>query len=400
MTNDADTTPLSPSGSPPTTATSIDDKERLARMALCAISDPANPKLCDLVAAFGAVEVWRCLREGDSEAAVARRARSLDLAEVGEATTASGTRFLIPGDDEWPQGVQALGWCSVGEWRGAPFGLWAAGPARLDAMTRSAVAVVGARAATNYGEHAAADFAAGLAEKGITIVSGGAYGIDAAAHRGSLAVAGPTIAVLAGGLGSYYPVGNTHLFERIRETGLLVSEQPPTRPPSRVRFLTRNRLIAALSGATLVVEGSSRSGASNTARWCGAVGRPILAVPGPITSTLSATPHRLIRCGEATLVASVDDVLEAIAPLNAEELPAASEHVDPQEELTTTEHDVAEALPARGSVTPGDLVALTGLTPLKVGAALVGLAEKGLIVEAKPGAWKRRRGTGERKSHG
>jgi DNA processing protein len=178
------------------------------------------------------------------------------------------------------------------------------------------VAVVGSRASTAYGEHVASEWGAGLAEAGHPVISGGAFGIDACAHRGALAAQGVTVAVMAGGLESFYPPGNSALLERIAHKGAVVSEYPPDAPPSRARFLVRNRLIAALSQATLIVEGALRSGAQNTVSWALSMQRMVCAVPGPVTSAMSVTPHRLIRQGQATLVSSVDQLVSVLsAPL-------------------------------------------------------------------------------------
>ena len=178
-------------------------------------------------------------------------------------------------------------------------------------MAERAVAIVGTRASTAYGEHVAADLAAGLVERDVTVVSGGAYGIDGAAHRATLATDGFTVAVLAGGIDIPYPAGHAALLHRIGQQGLVVSEYPPGVRPARHRFLTRNRLVAALSGATVVVEAGARSGAANTAAWARALGRGVCAVPGPVTSSASVGCHALLRSG-AELVTRAADVVELI----------------------------------------------------------------------------------------
>ena len=178
-------------------------------------------------------------------------------------------------------------------------------------MAQRAAAVVGTRAATAYGEHVAADLAAGLAERDVAVVSGGAYGIDGAAHRAALAADGITVAVLAGGLDVPYPAGHSALLHRIGQHGLLLTEYPPGVRPARHRFLTRNRLVAAVAGAAVVVEAGLRSGAANTAAWARALGRVVAAVPGPVTSSASAGCHALLRNG-AELVTRADDVVELV----------------------------------------------------------------------------------------
>ncbi len=175
--------------------------------------------------------------------------------------------------------------------------------------------MVGARASSSYGEHVAAELASGLSDNGITVVSGGAYGIDAAAHRGALVGSGVTVAVLACGVDVSYPKRNSALFSRIVEEGLVVSELPPGCSPTKLRFLARNRLIAAGTLGTVVIEAAVRSGALNSAGWAEQCGRAVLAVPGPITSRMSEGAHLLVRERDAVLVTNVADIVEAISPL-------------------------------------------------------------------------------------
>ena len=169
--------------------------------------------------------------------------------------------------------------------------MWLAGGGDLAELAAQSVAVVGSRASTPYGDTVAAELAAELSESGRSVLSGGAYGIDAAAHRGCLAGRTPTVAVLAGGLDQPYPSGHRPLFDRIAERGVLVSELAPGEHPTRVRFLARNRLIAALTPGTVLVEAAARSGARNTVTWANVLGRIVMAVPGPVTSATSVTPH-------------------------------------------------------------------------------------------------------------
>jgi DNA processing protein len=192
--------------------------------------------------------------------------------------------------------------------------LWALGPLRLDETTQRAAAIVGTRAATAYGEQVTADLAAGLTERDVTVVSGGAYGIDGSAHRAALGCDGATVAVLAGGIDIPYPAGHSALQHRIGQHGLLVTEYPPGVRPYRHRFLTRNRLVAAFAGAAVVVEAGLRSGAANTAAWARLLGRPVAAVPGPVTSSASAGCHALLRAG-AELVTRADEVVELVGEI-------------------------------------------------------------------------------------
>jgi DNA processing protein len=178
-----------------------------------------------------------------------------------------------------------------------------------------AVSVIGARAATGYGDLVASEMGYGLGAAGMTVVSGAAYGIDGAAHRGALRAAGRTVAVLGCGIDIPYPAGHSSLLESIAGNGLVLSEYPPGTNPARHRFLVRNRLIAALSSATVVVEAGERSGARNTATTAAALGKVVLAVPGPITSAMSVGCHDLLRTGAAALAGSVAEVLEAVGPV-------------------------------------------------------------------------------------
>jgi DNA processing protein len=347
--------------------------------------------LADLVARHGAVELWRHLRRGAGQSALARRAQTIDLPALIDQTAALGQRFVVPGDDEWPDRLGDLGRGGA-DCGGAPLGLWLAGPGRLDRLVEQAVAMVGARASTAYGEHVATDLAAGLAERGHGVVSGGAYGIDGASHRAALAVGGATLAIMAGGLGQLYPAGHIRLLERIGAEHVLVSEHPPERRPSRSRFLARNRLIAALGLATVVVEGSVRSGAANSARWALALGRPLLAVPGPVTSATSATPHRLIRDQEAVLVATVEDVLEAISPLDPT---LAVGPVQPSkwwDGLSQPERAVYEEIPGRGDITVDELAERSGETVVELIGRLSRLRERGLVQPTERGGWRLVRG--------
>ncbi len=225
-----------------------------------------------------------------------------------EQTERHGLRILVPGEPEWPVEVDQLG-------ARTPVVLWTKGPSKSLADPEVArIAVVGARAATRYGYDVATDLAAGLAQTGIHIVSGGAYGIDAAAHRAALLDGATTIAVMPGGLDRLYPAGNHDLLERVGKSGLLVRELPPGATPTRWRLQQRTRLIAALSDGVLVVEAGHRSGALEVVRQAHELHRPVGAVPGPITSASSAETNLLIQDRQAMLVTSADDVRRLLLP--------------------------------------------------------------------------------------
>jgi DNA processing protein len=302
---------------------------RAARAWLSRAFEPGNAAVHRLVGRHGPVETRRRLQLGlgpdDLARQVAGRCGEDRSAADLAAAARLGVRLVTPEDDEWPVGrLQAM---EAAATRGAaelapPLTLWVRGPRRVDEAMARAVAIVGARDATPYGVRVAADLAGGLAQRGWTVLSGGAYGIDGAAHRGALAGGGTTVAVLANGLLSPYPAGHAALFDRIAEAGLLVSEWPPDVAPQRHRFLTRNRLIAGLTAGTIVVEAGVRSGTASTVRRAQELGRAVMAVPGPITSAQSVGCHRLLQQPGVRLVTGVEDVLESIGAFDADLLAA------------------------------------------------------------------------------
>lgn len=225
-----------------------------------------------------------------------------DLAKIANL----GGRFLIPSDPQWP--VQLADLADL-----APHGLWVLGEGNLGALGRS-VALVGCRAATSYGVHVTTNLAHELVSHEVAVVSGGAYGIDAAAHRAALNAGGVTAAVLASGLDRWYPAGNHEIFRQMVKENILLGEAPPGAAPSRFRFLHRNRLIAALSGVTAVVEAAHRSGAISTANHALSLGRHLGAVPGPVTSIASEGCHRLLREGFAHCISDASHLLELLGP--------------------------------------------------------------------------------------
>jgi DNA processing protein len=220
-----------------------------------------------------------------------------------------GIRLICPEDAEWPSALDQLG-------PARPYALWLRGNADLRFACSRSVSVVGSRAATSYGAHVAGELSADLGERGWAVISGGAYGIDAAAHRGALAAEGVTIAALACGVDYPYPAGHADLFAAICAQGLVVSEWPPGCRPARTRFLIRNRVIAALACGTVIVEAGERSGALNTARHAAELGKPLMAVPGPVTSAQSAGCHRILREWGATCVTRAAEIIEMLSPLS------------------------------------------------------------------------------------
>ncbi|MFE5732844.1 DNA-processing protein DprA [Streptomyces sp. NPDC056528] len=275
------------------------------------------------------------------------RATAAEPARDLDTVHALGGRFLIPGDTEWPRQLDDLG-------DARPVGLWLRGPADLRTWALRSVALVGARACTPYGAHIATDLATGLARTGWVVVSGAAYGIDAAAHRGALAADGATVAVLACGVDVPYPRGHDRLIRRITEQGLVAGELPPGSHPTPSRFILRNRVIAALTRGTVVVEAQHRSGSLSTARAAARLGRHTMGVPGPATSALSAGVHELLR-GDATLVTDAEEIVELVGDMG-QLAPERRGPVLPRDLLAPATAHVLEAVPARGP-TPTTVIA-------------------------------------------
>lgn len=299
--------------------------ERTARMALSMIAEPDDAVTGRMLALVGAVETLRLIESeqtvpflGRVDAMIWREqlsARIDDrlLPRLDHARQ-TGYGILIPSDTGWPAGVNDLN-------ERAPYVLWTLGnETLLNKPSHETVTITGSRAATPYGAHVAGEFASDFVGAGRTIVAGGAYGIEGAAHRAALASDGGTVAVLAGGLDRPYPAGHRDLLNRIAEEGLLVSELPPEATPTRHRLLARNRLIAAMSGATVLVEAGARSAALGTARRAHDLGRTVGAVPGPITSPVSVGPHLLIATGKAMLASNARQIIDVL-----DELPTPSQ---------------------------------------------------------------------------
>lgn len=393
---------------------SPDDEERraeaAARAALGFLSEPGDGVLGHLVASVGAPAVLDLVvgGAGPAEFAAALRASGEPLAESSiehglqrwrprvdagafvrslEQAARVGARLLMPGDAEWPTGVDDLG-------AHAPLALWVRGRAGALAGTQPTIALVGARAASGYGEHVTADASAGLVDRGFLIVSGGAYGIDGTAHRAALASDGTTVAFLAGGIDRFYPAGHESLLTRITRSGAIFSEVPCGTAPSKWRFLQRNRLIAAAGEATVVIEAGLRSGSLNTATHATQLGRPLGAVPGPVTSPSSAGCHRLMRERDATCVVDAAQMAElasgmgfgihggaagrstAVAPAPPEPSPDAVRLLD--------------ALSSRSARSVDELARRSGMAPGLVMSTLAELEVDRRAARDADGDWKRR----------
>ena len=377
----------------------VPDSVRVARAAWSRLVEPGDTVAGAVVAALGPQDALEWLRSsepvpgpvaGDPRAglvlaAAADRWRtrlpSLDPGRDLAMLDTLGGRLLVPEDPCWPEVLNDLG-------PGAPMCLWVRGgvdDATLVANLGRSVAVVGARACTAYGEHVTAELAAGLAGQGWCVVSGGAYGVDAVAHRAALAAAGPTVAFLAGGVDRLYPAGNTVLLRAVADGGALIAEVPPGSVPAKVRFLQRNRLIAAVGRATVVVEAAWRSGALSTARHAAGLLRPVGAVPGPVTSASSAGCHRLLREGAAVCVTDVAEVLELVGTAPAPE-PDGGRRLE--DGLGLLARRTLDALPLRRAAPQESVARTAGLTEREVRAALGRLELAGLACR-DGAAWRR-----------
>ena len=404
-------------GAPPASQLSA---ARLARAALTYLAEPGDPALGALLAICPPGEVLAAIKAdllpaigpgcGDTQASRAALERALSRWRVrlpclpGDADIAAACRdeirLVCPGDPEWPGGLDQLG-------QARPYALWLRGSADLRASCQRSVSMVGSRAATGYGAHMAGEIAADLGEKGWAIVSGGAYGVDAAAHRGALATQGITIVVLACGVDYPYPAGHAELFATIAAQGLVISEWPPGRHPARMRFLVRNRAIAALTCGTVIVEAGERSGALNTARHAAELGKPLMAVPGPVTSAQSAGCHRIIREWGASCVTGAVDIIDLLSPIG-EPIGAADAlesgdgrgagtplgHRSPpphaglsRDDLDTDSARVLDAFPARGGAGTSTIAVEAGVDLDTLLRCLGVLAGYGFI-ERCDGGWR------------
>jgi DNA processing protein len=364
--------------------------DRGARLVLNAVTEPGSVRTAVGIAEHDAVGHLARLLDGRSResADLAQRLADLEPGAILARAREQGLRFVVPGDDEWPPGLDDLQHGpALHERGGAPIGLWVKGPLHLREVVEQAVAVVGSRSATTYGAGVAGDIAAGLANAGVTVVSGAAFGIDQAAHRAALAVDGHTVAVLACGADRVYPAAHRHLLDHIAEVGLVVSEAPIGGAPTRIRFLARNRLIAAMTRGTVVVEAAVRSGALNTASWADGLGRCVMGVPGPVTSAPSQGVHELIRSRGALLVTRAEEVLEAVAPMGQQLLLPLRAPAGPRDHLSGTERQVLDAVPRTRAAAPDRIARTAGLAVTTVVDALDRLRDLRLATEAE-GRWR------------
>ena len=369
------------------------DEERLVRCALSRAVEPGDPLVLSLVHRVGARETYEALRrrgEVEPGLATARADVATRLAHVdpvGELDRAHrlGVRFVVPGDAEWPERLADLDGVEPLQGRGGvPVGLWVRGPAPQAGRGR-AVAVVGSRSATTYGAELARDIAADLARSGHAVVSGAAYGIDQAAHRGALAVGGTSVAVLAGGPDRVYPAAHRRLIDLMVDSGAVISETPPGSAPTRMRFLARNRIIAALTTGTVVVEAAVRSGALNTSNWADRLSRVVAGVPGPVNSGPSQGVHQLIRRG-AALVTCGAEVLELLGAAGEHLFEAPRAPAAPRDTLSPRQRQLLDAVPVSSGAQTDAIARAAGIGMVEAEGSLHRLGARQFVLR-RPDGW-------------
>lgn len=374
--------------------------ERFARAAISAIAEPGDAMMGRILARAGPVGALAIV-QGRAKAPpgivnglkqeqrlTAWRARLAAANTEADLTVCEqlGGRLVCPGDPEWPRTLEDLG-------EKQPYALWLRGPEDLRFACLRSVAVVGARAASPYGLRIAAELAAELADAGWAVVSGGAMGIDAAAHRGALAADGQTVGVFANGVDRPYPLCNDALFAEMARRSLLLSESPPGTEPNRLRFLVRNRVIAALTAGTVVVEAAARSGALSTATWARELGRMVMAIPGPVSSASSVGCHALLRAAPpARCVTRASEVIEEVGRIGTDLAPIPRGPVLPRDQLDSTTRAVLEAMPTRGAAGPAQIAVKAGVDLPTASSRLGHLSAAGFI-ERAAGGWRLRRPT-------
>ena len=359
---------------------------RLDRMALSLVAEPGDPRLRDLLLAHEPAEIVAAVRgrrHGNVisvPAGWAERGLELDrlMDETRERAARAGLRWICPGDPPWPDALSDLDQVEpLHGVTGSPAGLWVRGTGNLALLCAASVSIVGARDCTTYGAECASELAADCADAGWTVVSGAAYGIDGCAHRGALMMAKPTVAVLACGADVDYPTSHAALLARVAEGGVVVSEQAPGQRPMKARFLSRNRIIAALSQGTVVVEAAVRSGSLNTLNWADQLGRTTMGLPGAVTSKASAGVHAALRGGKAVLVTSGKDVVEELEGLGAETVEQKTLPVTEFDRLPAVARRALDGLDWRTARTPSDLAGAVRMSSRDVTSSLELLERSG-----------------------
>jgi DNA processing protein len=375
--------PAGPRAPVPGPASSVPEAERLARVTLSCGVEPGDGTTSSLVRQMGAVRALEQTLVATSDTGIAERLAErltdVDPARRLEQAGRCGIRFLVPGDDEWPTGLDQLDDAVTTDgFGGTPPGLWVKGPMPLTELATS-VAVVGSRAASVYGVEMTRAICDQLALAGVPVVSGGALGIDFEAHDATLTARGVTAAVLACGVDRVYPAQNRRLLHHLAAEFAVVSEQPPGSAPTRPRFLARNRLIAAMTSGTVLVEAALRSGALNTAGWAEGLSRHVMCVPGPVTSYTSQGVNNFLREGRGTVVTRGAEVLELIGAAGEHLLEAPRGEGRPRDDLTPTERQVVEWVPVSEPAGVDSIARLCGLHLRTTEGALRRLATKGFV---------------------
>jgi len=360
--------------------------DRQERLALSLVAEPGDPRLVDLLRQH---EPGRVLAAAKGDGTSVRvpavwRERTLGLDSLLDSVSArakSGElRWQCPGDADWPTALSDLDHLEpLHGTNGAPVGLWVRGAGSLAQLSERSVAIVGARDCTTYGAEAASDLGADCTDAGFTVISGAAFGVDGCAHRGAMLLNKPTVAVLACGADVDYPVAHSALIAEVARSGLVVSEQAPGSHPLKGRFLSRNRIIAALSQGTVVIEAAVRSGSLNTLNWADQLGRTTMALPGPVTSRQSAGTHDAIRSGKAVLVTNGKDVLEELRGLGAETSQLELAPLTEFDKLPPAARKTLDGLDWTRGQTVTEIASVVRLTAREVLTALDMLQRRGLV---------------------
>lgn len=395
--------------------TMLDSANRYARAAWSALAEPGDALAATVVEHFGAIEALKRVQNLNASSGevsdellrvafapvelpdtlgVVRgwllREKNLNIEMELEWLHRLGGQIVVPGDASWPGTLDVLE-------HGKPIALWQIGNPEALRLSEieGGIAMVGARASSRYGVNVAREIAYDLACSGCWIISGGAYGIDAASHQGALASSGKTICVQAAGLGNLYPAMNASLFDSILETGAVVSEVPCSMRPTKRFFLSRNRLISALSSVVVVVEAGQRSGALSTANHGMEQGREVAAIPGMVTSPASLGCHNLIREG-ATLVSSAKDILELARPLTQAAIRQVAQTAggkSPTLALSVFDAEDKESMKVMDSLNTRtwkslEQVARAAGLGLKATQSALGVLELGGMVETRAGRYR------------
>lgn len=363
------------------------EAERLARASLSCAIEPGDGTTSSLVRQIGAVAAVQQSLVPKAGSGLHERLAAIDAVRRLEQADKCGIRFLVPGDPEWPSSLDLLDDAITDEgFGGTPPGVWVKGPMPLTGLA-PAVAVVGSRAASVYGVEMTRLLCEHLVAAGVPVVSGGALGIDFAAHDATLLAGGATVAVLACGVDRVYPAQNRRLLHHLATEFAVVSEQPPGSAPTRLRFLARNRLIAALTRGTVLVEAALRSGALNTAGWAELLSRHVMCVPGPVTSCTSQGVNNWLRQGRGTVVTHGSEVLELLGQAGEHLVVEPRGEERPRDALTRVEQQVIEWVPVSAPAEVGSIARLCSMHVRDTVGALRRLEAK-RFVRFEDGGWR------------